>query len=90
MIELLFTSAEKPLELVEEVLECDINDIYPVLVEICEKLDKLQETGTGILQLLQSSFLDSVAALLLILVGFEIMRVVRGWTKGERFIGRNS
>lgn len=90
MIELLFTSEEEPLELVEEVLEYDINDIYMILVEISEKLDKLQETGTGILQLLQSSFLDSLAALLLILVGFEIMRLVRGWTKGERFIGRNS
>lgn len=87
---MLFISAEEPLEVIEEVLEYDINDIYLILEEISEKMDMLQETGTGILQLLQSSFLDSVAALLLILVGFEIMRLVRGWTKGERFIGRNS
>ena len=84
------TSTEEPLEVIEEVIEYDINDVYLILAEISEKLDVLQETGTGILQLLQNSFLDSVAALLLLLVGFEIMRLVRGWTKGERFIGRNS
>lgn len=86
-----FISAiEEPLEVIEEIVEYDINDIYLVLSEISEKLDLLQETGSGILQLLQNSFLDSVAALLLILVGFEMMRLVRGWTKGEKFIGRNS
>ena len=84
-------------EVIEEVFEHNIDDIYYLLSgcldklgEISGKLDTLQETGTELLQLLQSSFLDSIAALLLILVGFEIMRLVRGWTKGERFIGRNS
>ena len=84
-------------EIVEELPEHNLDDIYRVLSacsdklgDISAKLDTLQEIGEKLLQLLQSSFLDSIAALLLILVGFEIMRLVRGWTKGERFIGRNS
>lgn len=98
---LILTSAEEGMEVldtvVEEVLQYNLDDVYRVLSDcsdklgdISDKLDALQEIGTELLQLLQSSFLDSIAALLLILVGFEIMRLVRGWTKGERFIGRNS
>lgn len=97
---LIMFSGEEPEvieEVVEEISEYNLDDIYHVLSdcsdklgEISGKLDALQETGEKLLQLLQNSFLDSIAALLLILVGFEIMRLVRGWTKGERFIGRNS
>lgn len=94
---LVLTSIEDGTEVMEEVLQYNLDDIYHVLSEcsdklgiLSDKLDVLQETGTELLQLLQNSFLDSIAALLLILVGFEIMRLVRGWTKGERFIGRNS
>lgn len=100
-IGLVLTSTEETTEVVEEVLEevlqYTTDDIYQVLLEISDKLgmmndkiDGLQETGNGILQLLQNSFLDSVVAFLFILVCFEIMRLVRGWTKGEKFIGRNS
>ena len=95
--EWVLSSAEEITEVVEEVIEYDITDVYLLLEEISDKLglmndklDGLQETGTGILQLLQNSFLDSVVAFLFILVCFEIMRLVRGWTKGEKFIGRNS
>ena len=95
--DLVLTSEEEITEVVEEVIEYDITDVYLLLEEISDKLglmndklDGLQETGSGILQLLQSSFLDSVVAFLFILVCFEIMRLVRGWTKGEKFIGRNS
>lgn len=95
--DLVLTSAEETTEIVEEVFQYTTDDIYQVLLEISDKLglmndklDGLQETGTGILQLLQNSFLDSVVAFLFILVCFEIMRLVRGWTKGEKFIGRNS
>ena len=95
--DLVLTSAEETTEVVEEVLQYTTDDIYQVLLEISDKLgmmndkiDGLQETGNGILQLLQNSFLDSVVAFLFILVCFEIMRLVRGWTKGEKFIGRNS
>lgn len=94
---LILTSTENGTEVMEDVLQYNLDDIYHVLSEcsdklgeISSKLDALQEIGTELLQLLQNSFLDSIAALLLILVGFEIMRLVRGWTKGERFIGRNS
>ena len=98
---LIMFSGEEELEVIEEVAEeiseYNLDDIYRVLSacsdelgDISGQLDALQETGEKLLQLLQSSFLDSIAALLLILVGFEIMRLVRGWTKGERFIGRNS
>lgn len=94
---LILTSTENGTEVMEDVQQYKLDDIYHVLSEcsdklgeISSKLDALQETGTELLQLLQNSFLDSIAALLLILVGFEIMRLVRGWTKGERFIGRNS
>ena len=99
--DLILSSAEDDPEVIEEVvkdvLQYNLDDIYRVLSdcsdkleEISGKLDVLQETGTDLLQLLQSSFLDSIAALLLILVGFEIMRLVRGWKKGERINGRNS
>ena len=95
--EIILTSVEETTEVIEEVLEHDLDDIYRVLDSISDKLsdislqlDSLQEIGTGILDVLQSSYLSSVAALLLMLVGFEIMRLVRGWTKGEKFFGRNS
>lgn len=98
---LILTSVKETMEVVEEVVEevfqYNTDDIYQVLLEISDKLglindklDGLQETGSGILLLLQSSFLDAAVAFLFILVCFEIMRLVRGWTKGEKFIGRNS
>lgn len=95
--EIILTSAEETTEVIEEVLEHNLDDIYRVLDGISDKLgdisqqlDNLQEIGTGILDVLQNSRLSSIAALLLILVGFEIMRLVRGWTKGDKFIGRNT
>lgn len=94
---LILTSAEETTEVIEEVLEHNLDDIYRVLdgisdklSDISQQLDNFQEIGTGILDVLQSSRLNSIAALLLILVGFEIMRLVRGWTKGDKFIGRNT
>lgn len=104
MCKLVLASAVEVLENVEETLEAvepvtvhNLDDIYYVLSECSDKLgeisgrlDDLQEIGSQLLQLLQSSFLSSIAALLLILVGFEIMRLVRGWTKGDRYLGRNS
>lgn len=91
------TSIEETTEIAEDVYEYSIDDVYRILSSISDKLDNvsgqltsLQEIGSDMLQLLQGSYLDSVAALLLILVGFEIMRLVRGWTKGDRYIGRSS
>lgn len=95
MIYLKFTYAEGT-EIVEEILEYTTDDIYKVLSEcsdklstISEQLGELQGIGTDLLQLLQSSFLDSLAALLLILVCYETMKMVRGWTKGVILHGRN-
>lgn len=83
------SSTEEPAEVVEEILEHNIDDIYRVLSNCSDKLStisvqlgELQETGAELLQLLQSSFLDSLAALLFILVCYETMKLVRGWTKG--------
>lgn len=94
---LVLISGEETLEIVEPVTVHNLDDIYYVLSdcsdklgEISGKLDDLLEIGSQLLELLQSSFLSSIAALLLILVGFEIMRLVRGWTKGDRYLGRNS
>lgn len=92
----LLSSTEEPAEVIEEVFEHNIDDIYRVLSECSDKLSsisiklgELQETETELLQLLQSSFLDSLAALLLILVCYETMKLVRGWTKGVILHGRN-
>lgn len=81
-------------EIVEDVLQYSSDDIYQVLLEISDKLgamndklDVLQETGTGILQLLQNSFLDSIVAFLLILVVFEFMRLIKSWTSSFRMRG---
>lgn len=89
----ILTSTEEPAEVleevVEEVLQYNTDDIYRVLSECSEQLDNLQQTGTELLQLLQSSFLDSLAALLFILVCYETMKIVRGWLKGVILNGRN-
>ena len=97
---MLISAVEEPVEViedvVEEIIEYDINDCYKILEKISNKLtvisdqlDDLQETGTGILQLLQDSFLESLVAFLFILVCYETMKMVRGWTKGVIFHGRN-
>lgn len=66
-----------------------VDDVYGALLEVSDKLDtlniqmdSLDMLGEELLQFLQSSDLSSVPALLLILVGFEIIRLVRGWVKG--------
>ena len=84
----MLTAVEESTEVIENVTEHNLDDVYQVLTTISNQLDSLQSTGTNLLQLLENSYLNSVAALLLILVGFEIMRLVRGWTKGERLNGR--
>ncbi len=93
----LIASTEEAPEIVEEILEHNMDDVYRVLAGISDKLsdisvqmDELKETSAGILQVLQSSFLDTIAAFLLILVGFEIMRLVRGWIKGGRNNGHTN
>ena len=93
---IIFTSAEEPAEVLEEVLQYSTDDIYRVLSDcsdtledISDKLDVLQEIGTGLLQILQESFIDSLVALVLMLVCFEIWKLVRGWMKGVRIGGRN-
>lgn len=90
------TSTEGTEEVIEEVLQYNLDDVYVLLQEISgelsninSNLNSLELLGEKMLQLLQESFLDSIAALLLILVGFEILRLVRGWVKGERYNGRN-
>jgi len=89
------TSAEESAEVLEEVLQYSTDDIYRVLSDcsdtledISDKLDVLQEIGSGILQLLQESFIDSLVALVLMLVCFEIWKLVRGWKKGVLLGGR--
>ena len=91
------TSAEGTEEIIEEVLQYNTDDIYNMLQtlsgqlsELNNNLDSLELIGTQILQFLQESYLDSIAALLLILVGFECMRLVRGWMKGRKHYGHNS
>lgn len=84
----MLTAVEESTEVIENVIEHNLDDVYQVLTTISNQLDSLQSTGTSLLQLLENSYLNSVAALLLVLVGFEIMRLVRGWTKGERLNGR--
>ena len=71
----MLTTVETIDEVVEGTLVYDIEDVYMALQEISSQLDSL-------LQYLETSELNSVAALLLILIGFEIMRLVRGWLKG--------
>lgn len=84
-------SSEVIEEVVEEVLQYNIDDIYRVLSDCSDKLstisnqlDELQETGENILQYLQSSDLDSVCALLLLLVLFKLLTIVKSWVKGVR------
>lgn len=93
---LILSSVEEPSEVIEEVLKYTTDDIYRIISDCSDKLgdislqlEKLQKTGTELLQLLQSSFLDSLAALLLILVCYETMKIVRGWIKGVILHGRN-
>ena len=92
----ILSSVEEPAEVIEEVLKYTTDDIYRVISDCSDKLgdislqlEKLQETETELLHLLQSSFLDSLAALLLILVCYETMKIVRGWMKGVILHGRN-
>lgn len=96
MNSILLSAMEEPTEYIEEVLQYNTDDLYRVLSEcsnelnnISNQLGELQELGSELLQLLQSSFIDSLAAFLLILVCFETMKLVRGWTKGVLFNGRN-
>lgn len=101
MVQNLFLSAvqesgEIVEEIVETVAEHNVDDIYELLSGISGQLSSISghlsdisKTGKSILQLLNDSYLDSIAALLLILVGFEIMRIVRGWVKGEQKIGNS-
>lgn len=90
------SSVEPTEEIIEDVLQYTTDDIYKMLSEcsnklssIIVKMDELNETCSELMQLLENSFIDSVAALLFILVCFETMKLVRGWTKGVIFHGRN-
>lgn len=83
------SASEGVADTAEEVLQYNVDDVYRVLSEcsdklgvISDQLTQLQETSFEMLQLLQNSFIDSLAALLLILVCYETMKIVRGWTKG--------
>ena len=62
-------------EVIEETSIYTTDDIYMELSEVSDKLDAL-------LQYLQSSEINAISSLLLILIGFETMRLVRGWLKG--------
>ena len=84
-------SAEAVEEVVEEVLQYNIDDVYQVLSDCSDKLstisnqlEELQGTGDDILQYFQSSDLDSVCALLLLLVFFMLMTIVKSWLKGVK------
>lgn len=86
------TSTEEPVE----VLQYTTDDLYRVLSDcansledISGKLDALKSIGNNIFQLLQDSFIDSLVALVFMLVCFEIIRLVRGWMKGVILNGRN-
>lgn len=82
---------EESTEVIEEVLQYNIDDVYRILSECSDKLstisnqlDALQRTGKAMLQYFQSSDLDSVCALLLLLVLFKSMTIVKSWLKGVR------
>lgn len=96
MKNILLSATEEQTEIIEEVLQYTTDDLYRVLSDcsselnnISNQLEALQELGSELLQLLRSSFIDSLAALLLILVCYETMKLVRGWTKGVLLNGRN-
>lgn len=92
----ILTAAEESVEVAEEAIEdllqYNLDDVYRVLSECSDKLStissqltELQETEENILQYLQSSDLDSVCALLLLLVFFVLYKIVKSWSKGVRY-----
>lgn len=82
---------EESTEIMEEVLQYNIDDVYQVLSKCLDKLsaisvqlEKLQKTGENMLKFFQSSDLDFVCALLLLLVLFKLHKIVKSWLKGVR------
>ncbi len=71
----MLTTVETMEEIIETTSIYTIDDIYMALLEVSDKLDAL-------LQFLESSEINAISSLLLILIGFETMRLVRGWLKG--------
>lgn len=65
------------------IVNCDCN-LAQYLSEISQTLNSVENIGQELLDVLRTGAVDSIAALLLVLVGFELLRLVRGWVKGGR------
>ena len=62
--------------------DCNLDSITQYLSEISQTLNAIEDIGQKLLDFLQTGAVDSISALLLVLVSFEIMRLVRAWMKG--------
>ncbi len=62
--------------------DCNLDSITQYLSEISQTLNSIENIGQELLDILKTGAVDSIAALLLILVGFETMRLIRAWMKG--------
>ena len=62
--------------------DCNLDSIAQYLSEISQTLNSIENIGQDLLDFLKTGAVDTISALLLILVGFEIMRLVRAWIKG--------
>ena len=62
--------------------DCNLDSITQYLSEISQTLNSIEDIEQELLDFLQTGAVDTISALLLILVGFEIMRLVRAWMKG--------
>ena len=65
-----------------ETIVMNLDNVEQYLFEISQTLNSIKDMGQELLNILRTGAVDSISALLLILVGFEIMRLVRAWMKG--------
>ena len=65
-----------------ETIVMNLDNVEQYLFKISQTLNSIKDMGQELLNILRTGAVDSISALLLILVGFEIMRLVRAWMKG--------
>ena len=64
------------------IMNCNLENVEQYLFEISQTLNSIKDIGQELLDILKIGAIDSISALLLVLVGFEIMRLIRAWMKG--------
>ncbi len=69
-------------EIIETITSCNLDNVEQYLSEISQTLILIKDIGQELLDFLRTGAVDSIAALLLLLVGFETMRLIRAWMKG--------